>query len=271
MVDKGEREDGPSLEMPSLGGLLRRRKGRDDESGTTSREVAPEPTEAVSAASPQAQAVTSDVPPAEVEESRAGTDDDSDESDVAADDSPTTILDDTATTADERPLFADETPVPASSTHVEPVMATEPPGSAAGTRGDRRAAGPRFRLPSISSWAAVTLTGGLLGLLAVAGTYLTMTACEAVRGTSSCGGPGFFLLAAILVVLVVLGGWFLRLWGIGDPMSTSFLAVGLLAVVALLFLVDVIFSPWMLLVVPLVSVATFALSHWVTTAFVEVD
>ena len=38
-----------------------------------------------------------------------------------------------------------------------------------------------------------------------------------------------------------------------DPGSTSFLAVGLLAVVALLFLVDVLFDWWMIIVIPVVS------------------
>jgi hypothetical protein len=68
---------------------------------------------------------------------------------------------------------------------------------------------------------------------------------------------------------VVLGAALLRAWGVSDPGSTSFLAVGLLAVVALLFLVDVLFNWWMIIVIPGVSVATFALSQWVTTTFID--
>ena len=35
-------------------------------------------------------------------------------------------------------------------------------------------------------------------------TYLAVRGCEAVQGTSSCGTPGFFLLTAIMILLVVL-------------------------------------------------------------------
>ena len=61
----------------------------------------------------------------------------------------------------------------------------------------------------------------------------------------------------------------LRAFGVSDPSSTSLLGVGLLAVIALLFLINVLMSWWMVLVIPLVAAGTFALAHWVTTAFVE--
>ena len=90
-------------------------------------------------------------------------------------------------------------------------------------------------------------------------------------GHDSCGGPGFFLLVAILVLAVVLGTAVLRLCQVAEPGSTSFLAVGLTSVIALLFLVDALFEWWMVIVIPLVSVATFLLSHWVTTTFVDTE
>ena len=54
-----------------------------------------------------------------------------------------------------------------------------------------------------------------------------------------------------------------------EPGSTSFLAVGLLSAVVLLFLVGSIFEWWMIIVIPLVSVATFLLSHWVATTYID--
>ena len=39
--------------------------------------------------------------------------------------------------------------------------------------------------------------------------------------------------------------------------------------VTLLFLVGSIFEWWMIIVIPVVSVATFLLSHWVTVQFVD--
>ena len=39
--------------------------------------------------------------------------------------------------------------------------------------------------------------------------------------------------------------------------------------VALLFLVDVLFEWWMIIAIPVVAMLTFALSHWVTTSVIE--
>ena len=83
------------------------------------------------------------------------------------------------------------------------------------------------------------LVGAVVGLVAVLLTWASLRLCDAATGTASCGGgPGLLMLLAILIVLTYLGGWLLRGFGISDAGSTSFLAVGLLAVVAMLFLVD---------------------------------
>jgi hypothetical protein len=117
--------------------------------------------------------------------------------------------------------------------------------------------------------AAAVLTGALIGLATVGLTWGSQRTCEAARGTSTCGAAGFWLLVAILIGMVLLGAAILRLWRVPDPGSTSFLAVGLLAVVALLFLVDALFSWWMVIVIPLLTVATYALAYWVTSTFAE--
>ncbi len=131
---------------------------------------------------------------------------------------------------------------------------------------------PRER-PAREPWLvgrpAAVVTGLLVGALIVALTAGSQRVCSSVKGTSSCGGPGFFLLVAILIVAVLVGATLLRGARVPQPGSTSFLAVGLLSVVALLFLVDQLFEWWMVIAIPLVSVATYVLSHWVTTAFIE--
>lgn len=117
---------------------------------------------------------------------------------------------------------------------------------------------------------AVALTGAVVGLFGVAATYLGMEACDAVTGTSSCGGaPGLLLLVAIVAVMVLLGALLLRTWRIPDPGGTSFLGVGVVTVVVMVVLLDVVFSGWMFLVVPVLGAAAYALAHWVTTRFVE--
>ena len=134
----------------------------------------------------------------------------------------------------------------------------------------RRASSRRVpRGPVLTGYPASAVTGLLVGALMVGLTVAALRGCEAIRGTATCGGPGLLLLVIILVVLVMLGQALLRAFRVPDPGSTSFLAVGLMAVVALLFLIDVILDWQMIIVIPLVGVATFLLSHWVTTAFVE--
>jgi hypothetical protein len=112
------------------------------------------------------------------------------------------------------------------------------------------------------------VTGLVVGVAGGAATYAAMAGCEAVRGVSTCGGaPGFFILVAIVVLMILLGTLLLKAFKVGDPGSTSFLAVGVVTVVAMLTLLDVILSPWMFVVIPVLSAAAYLLAHWVTTRF----
>jgi hypothetical protein len=124
-------------------------------------------------------------------------------------------------------------------------------------------------LPTTGGTTAAVVTGALVGVISVGLTWASLRLCEVVRGTTSCGGPGYLLLLLILVAMVLLGTALLRALGVPEPGSTSFLAVGLLAVLTLLLLVGVLFHWWMILVLPACSALTFAAAHWVTTTFVE--
>jgi hypothetical protein len=79
------------------------------------------------------------------------------------------------------------------------------------------------------------------------------------------------VLLLILVAMVFLGAGLLRMFGVAEAGSTSFLAVGLLTVVVLVFLVDLLFNWWMIIVIPCVTLLTYTLSAWVTTSFVDSD
>jgi len=159
---------------------------------------------------------------------------------AVVDDTPTTIFDDTTE--------------PTPDVAPEPVV-TKPPRQP--------------REPWLGGTPAAALTGLFVGVLIVAATAGSLHICSTVKGTSSCGSQGFFLLVAILVAAVLIGAAMLRGAGIPEPGSTSFLAVGLLSVIALLFLVGSIFEWWMIIVIPLAAVATFLLSYWVTATFVD--
>lgn len=122
----------------------------------------------------------------------------------------------------------------------------------------------------LAMYPAAAVTGFVVGAAMVMLTWLSLRGCEAVRGTASCGGgPGFLLLIATFAICVLLGSALLKAFVIPDPGSSSFLAVGLVAVVALLFLIDLLDHWSMLIVVPLLSVAAYLASVWVTKTFVE--
>jgi hypothetical protein len=114
------------------------------------------------------------------------------------------------------------------------------------------------------------VTGALVGLLGVVATYLGLRGCEVVRGTESCGGgPGLLLLLVIVVLMAFAGAAVLAAWRVPEARSTSVLGVGVTVVVVLLALTPVVFSHWMVVVIPLVGAAAFLLASWVTTTFVE--
>jgi hypothetical protein len=135
----------------------------------------------------------------------------------------------------------------------------------------RRAEKPPRTGPVLAAPLAAALTGLVVGLLGTGLTAAGLRGCEAVRGTDSCGGPGLGLLVVIVAVMVVAGAVLLRLLGVSEHRGTSFLGTGLLCVVALLTLMEELFSVWMFLVVPLICAATYLLAQWVTTRFVEID
>ena len=155
---------------------------------------------------------------------------------------------------------ADPQPAPQPVPAVEP--GTEP-------RTEPRA---RRQLPTIalSGIPAAAATGAVIGGLAVLLAWLATSACDVVRGTSSCGGgPGLLILVAMLVLLAYAGGLLLRVFGVPDAGSTSILAVGILAVLVLVFLLGSIDEWWMVLAIPVAAVIAYCASWWVTTAVVR--
>ena len=235
MPDDQRPDDAPSLEAPSLGRLFGRRKGKaadETPDAQPSAHETPAPEAGADGTSTQATSTAATSTPAT--------------STAARNDSP----EETPAAAAPAPAATAPAPEP------QPVPAPTPKA-------------PRAPL-SIDGRVAAGVTGLVVGLLVVLLTAGSLRLCESVRGVSTCGGgPGFTLLVAVMVAMVLLGGTLLRLARVPDPMSTSFLAVGLTCVLSLLFLVDVLQEWWMVIVIPVMTVATFLLSHWVTTSVIE--
>ncbi|HSE09113.1 MAG TPA: hypothetical protein VLB29_10645 [Nocardioidaceae bacterium] len=134
----------------------------------------------------------------------------------------------------------------------------------------RRKAPSTPKAPAIPGRVAAAITGLAVAVAGGAATYAALQGCEAVRGVSTCGGaPGFFILVAILALMVLLGGAILKAFRVAAPGSTSFLAVGMVAVISMLVLLDVILSPLMFVVIPVLGALAFLSAHWVTTRFDE--
>jgi CDP-diglyceride synthetase len=106
-------------------------------------------------------------------------------------------------------------------------------------------------------------SGLVVGIAMVGMVALGTVGCDAVRGTPSCGGPGLLILIAT-VALAVLGGCFLLRFGqVRDSGTVSFLAVMCVASVVLLFLIDLTYSPWIWLILPVISAAAFPVAAYV--------
>jgi len=161
------------------------------------------------------------------------------------------------------PVHTVETVEPAVSVETVQPVETEP------KRPRRRRPRPTLRVPRPGGMLAAVLTGVVVGLGMIGITWASLRGCEAVQGTPSCGGVGYLLLIVIMAVMVIVGALLLRLTQVPEPVSTSFLAVGLTAVLALMFLIDSLTDRAMLIVIPAICAGSFAAAHWVTRTFVE--
>ncbi len=130
----------------------------------------------------------------------------------------------------------------------------------------------RLSLPAPPALVAVGVTGLVVGLAGTALIVGGLEGCQVVRGTSSCGGPGLLFLVVIVGVMALIGSALLAVWGVSDPRATSVLGVGIVCVVAMVALLEVVFSRWMFLAIPALGAASYLLAHWVTArAAVELD
>lgn len=282
MADK-DSADGPSLEMPTLGSMFRRKKkgkGSADDAQTPTAEdfdalvrgdrfePKPDPVADADEATADDDAATVPAPPADdpaQSPADATTNAPVDAPVDASVDGPREAEEVAAPVVDDETVPEPEAPEPDDEPTVVVPTVAEPEAAAEEEREPR----PKreFSLPPLAARTAAAVTGLAIGILAVGLTLGSLRGCEAIKGTSSCGTPGFFLLVAIMIILVAVGSALLGAWKVTEPSSTSFLAVGLLAVIALLFLVRVIFSPWMIIVIPIVAVVTYTASQWLTSLF----
>lgn len=264
MADK-DPSDGPSLELPKLFGRKKdkTRRGRAEEATPPAGQA--REAESTPAEEPRSAGSTPAEEPAAPPEPAA----------AAEPTAPVPVVDPAEATmplpvaAPERTATERAAPdevAPDQGPAPEPAAtATEPPP----TPEPRRRREPA--LPSIPSGPAAVLVGAVIGGLGILLTWLGLLGCEAIRGTESCGGPGLVVMLAIMVAMVVVGAALLKLLGVPQGGSLSFLGFGILAVVVLMFLLDHLDNLWVLVSIPVISALGYGVAHWVTTRFTEPD
>ncbi len=171
-----------------------------------------------------------------------------------------------------RPLYVEDAHLPVT----EPDLAEDPvevwTAEAHEEEHDEVSRTRGLAVPTIPAVVAVALTGLVVGLAGTALTFGGLEGCRVVRGTSSCGGSGLLLLVAIVAVMALIGAALLGTLGVPEARSTSALGVGIICVVAMVALLDVVFSGAMFLAVPVLGAVAYLLAHWVTTRVaVELD
>jgi hypothetical protein len=77
------------------------------------------------------------------------------------------------------------------------------------------------------------------------------------------------VLVAIFVAMVLAGGAALKLFGVPEAGSVSFLGTGLLMVIVLFFFLEALDHVSMVIVIPAIAAPCFALARWVTTQLSE--
>jgi hypothetical protein len=152
------------------------------------------------------------------------------------------------------------TPVP------QPVPAAETTSSTATASGTPREK-PTRSVPAMAASTAAFLVGAVVGLLGCVLTYVGLQGCELVTGTDSCGGPGLLVLVVILALMIVAGAAALRALRVPEAGNVSFLGVGIMTAIVLLFLIDYLYDPWMFAVVPALTAISYAVARWITTLY----
>ncbi|HEX2177620.1 MAG TPA: hypothetical protein VHG70_17075 [Nocardioidaceae bacterium] len=134
-------------------------------------------------------------------------------------------------------------------------------------RGRRRVVGRRDpRMPYPVAAAAV---GVLVAVMARGLIFGGEQACDTIRGTSSCGSAGGFMLLVIAALMIYVGMLLLRFLTVPEPGVTSMLGVALLAIAVLTVLLEHIFSPWMWIVLPALAAVVYAFAAWAAAKLAE--
>lgn len=156
---------------------------------------------------------------------------------------------------------------PAADTVAEAPAAPAPAPARAGSRKAEKAPRERPRLPALGAATAALVVGAAVGLLGVLLTFVSLQACDALTGTDSCGGPGLLVVLAVVVVMIFAGKAALAAFGVPESGGLSFLGVAVFVAVCLVFLVEQLLEPWMVVVGPVLCALGYGAAYWLVNRF----
>lgn len=137
----------------------------------------------------------------------------------------------------------------------------------------RRASGIKRR-PFLGSEAlGAAVAGTLAGLIAAGLYYAAGQGCLWLRGPGGCGGIGLFSTIALLMIAGAVGAGLLWLFHQRDPVSTSYLGIGLMAMVVMLSVMRQLNNLWMVAFIPALTAGCYLTAWWLTSIIIreEVD
>ncbi|MEU4288877.1 hypothetical protein AB0E63_11705 [Kribbella sp. NPDC026596] len=129
----------------------------------------------------------------------------------------------------------------------------------------------RYDAPPLPPALILAVVGLLCGFATIALVWLSERSCERFRDTTNCGALGLPLLVLIVAVTMVLGGLALSRLSMPSPRLVAFLGVAFMLAVVLAFLTGYLDSPWILAVVPVLTLITFLLANLVARLLERAD
>ena len=129
----------------------------------------------------------------------------------------------------------------------------------------------RYDAPPLPPLLILAVVGLLCGFATIALVWLSERSCERFRDTTNCGALGLPLLVLIVAVTMVLGGLALSRLSMPSPRLVAFLGVAFMLAVVLAFLTGYLDSPWILAVVPVLTLITFLLANLVARLLERAD
>jgi len=133
----------------------------------------------------------------------------------------------------------------------------------------KRRASSRRRPFLGSEVLGAAVAGALAGLVAAGLYYATGQGCLWLRGPGGCGGIGLLSTITLLLISGAVGAGLLWAFHQRDPVSTSYLGIGLMAMVVMLTVMRQLDNWWMVAFIPALTAGCYLTAWWLTSIIIK--